>query len=745
MKKTVRVLFSLILLLNIVKINSSSKIITNKKQVSIQNTAKVTDRELAMLASLVYEDVPNDNNYSNSYLKKGCTIENGEIKKSCYFDVDETHYATRDGYKILEYVEGMSDRKRNLFTTATTARIEDGEKYYFYTFASTKEEAKNWEIVNYKKVSSKNKKNSVSWSGEFSAITFKKGNNYVIAFRGTDYPDVLEWLQDVAYALEGEHKQAKYARDYAISEYNDIVNSDSVANIYITGHSLGAYLAQIGGAAIVDAGKTDAGFDTSKSSHLKKVVYFNGMGVSGIGLKTQDTKKYRDALEFLGKTSTEGVSSPNTLSYSDEKSSGRLILYSMDGDPVSGIGIHYGEIRKLQPAADAISNHKGNHIIGSTGRTEKASKTVAKIANLIKKAKGSEINDTNIAISGKEAEQKIKAILETALRFTELKKKFNDRFDNLRDKYNIALPELGNNYDSGMYGVFDIKNFFSNFSSMADKYGLGDITEVANISHETDSFLCLIDDDFGIPSITGAAVNAKYSTSKNAIAIKANGKDNLLLTAKAKDGCIRSYEWYKTDASGNVISKLKTDRNSINNYVNIAADDNIKNGDVIYYKLVAKYGNTYKTQKLQPSSSGKYDYVLENQEKTFADEEAKTQGKTKVLTQMYEIKYDTELPKCSFSTNSIKLGKGKTTQVKFTCTDNSGIVALDKNGFKLTGKDYYIKHSATCKKNTCTITIKAKALRLLRVNTELTYNTEVYDNSGNHTQISNRLKISTKK
>ena len=55
----------------------------------------------------------------------------------------------------------------------------------------------------------------------------------------------------------------------------------------------------------------------------------------------------------------------------------------MDGDPVSGIGIHYGEIRKLQPAADAISNHKGNHIIGSTGRTEKASKTVAKIANLI--------------------------------------------------------------------------------------------------------------------------------------------------------------------------------------------------------------------------------------------------------------------------------------------------------------------------------------------------------------------------
>lgn len=744
MKKIVRVLISIVLFLSIIGTNNSNKIITNKKEVYVSNTNVVTDRELAMLASLVYEDVPNDSNYDKSYLNTGCLIENNEIKKSCYYDFDENNYVTRDGKKILQYVEGMSERKKNLFTELTTANIEDGEKYYFYTFASTKEEAKNWEIVNYKQVSKDESKSSLSWSGQFSAITFKKGNNYVIAYRGTDYPDVLEWLQDVAYAVKGEHDQAGYARDYAISEYNRIVSSNKNANIYVTGHSLGAYLAQIGGAAIVDAGKVNGVFDASKSSNLKKVVYFNGMGVSGIGLKTDETKKYRDALEFLGKTSTIGVTSPNTLNYSNDMSSGRLILYSMDGDPVSGFGIHYGEIRKLEPAADAVSNHKGNHMLKS--KTEDVAGIISKLTKAIKKANGGEIDDTNLTVSEKESDNKLKGIVESLFKYKELKDEVNKNLEKLSQKYNIALPEVGDRFDSGLYGVFDIKNFLKGFSSMSEKYKLGDITEVANISHETDSFMCLIDSEYGIPTVKGEAVNAVYrdSTANNTIDVYTNGKDITLLTANASGGCVRSYNWYKTDKFGND-AEIETDANKINNYAIIDKNSNAKNGDVEYYKVVATYGNTYQTQKLQKTSSGKYEYVLDSTKKTFAEEETRTQGKAKTITQIYAVKYDKEAPKCTFSVNSVKLKKGGTANVTLTCSDESGVEALTNSGFKLTGKDYYIKHSSNCSGNVCNITIKANKLRILRVNTELKYTLDVKDKSGNVTKITNTLKISTKK
>lgn len=744
MKRIVRVLFSIILFLSIIGTNNSNKIIINKKDVYVSNTNVVTDRELAMLASLVYEDVPNDSNYDKSYLNTGCVIENNQIKTSCYFDFDENNYVTRDGKKILQYVEGMSERKKNLFTELTTANIEDGEKYYFYTFASTKEEAKNWEIVNYKQVSKNEGKNSLSWSGQFSAITFKKGNNYVIAYRGTDYPDVLEWLQDIAYAVQGEHDQAGYAHDYAVSEYNRIVSSDKSANIYVTGHSLGAYLAQIGGAAIVDAGKVNGVFDASKSSNLKKVVYFNGMGVSGIGLKTEETKKYRDALEFLGKTSTTGVTSPNTLNYSNDMSSGRLILYSMDGDPVSGLGIHYGEIRKLQPAADAVSNHKGNHMLKS--KTEDVAGIISKLTKAIKKAKGGEIDDTNLTVSEKESDNKLKGIVESLFKYTKLKDNINKNLGKLSQKYNVALPEIGDKFDSGLYAVFDIKNFLSGFSSMSEKYKLGDITEVANISHETDSFMCLIDSEYGIPTVQGEAVNAVYknSTESNTVDVYTNGKDITLLTANASGGCIRSYNWYKTDKFGND-TEIETDSNKINNYAIIDKNSNAKNGDVEYYKVVATYGNTYQTQKLQKTSSGKYEYVLDSTKKTFVEEEARTQGQTKAITQIYAVKYDKEAPKCTFSVNSVKLKKGGTANVTLTCSDESGVEALTNSGFKLTGKDYYIKHSANCSGNVCNITIKANKIRILRVDTQLKYTLDVKDKSGNVTKITNTLKISTKK
>ena len=40
----------------------------------------------------------------------------------------------------------------------------------------------------------------------------------------------------------------------------------------------------------------------------------------------------------------------------------------MDGDPISSIGLHFGEIYKLEAGADAITNHRKNHntVLGAT-------------------------------------------------------------------------------------------------------------------------------------------------------------------------------------------------------------------------------------------------------------------------------------------------------------------------------------------------------------------------------------------
>ena len=47
---------------------------TNKKDYKAANTNEVSTRELAMLSSLVYEDVPNDSNYSPTSKSAGIDL-----------------------------------------------------------------------------------------------------------------------------------------------------------------------------------------------------------------------------------------------------------------------------------------------------------------------------------------------------------------------------------------------------------------------------------------------------------------------------------------------------------------------------------------------------------------------------------------------------------------------------------------------------------------------------------------------
>ena len=144
----------------------------------------------------------------------------------------------------------------------------------------------------------------------FSATTYKNGDNLVIAYRGTD--DGGEWIWNfVGVGLLEFHVEEPMAKEYALS----MAEKYPGCSIYITGHSLGGYLAQFGAAALMEQG----------ADNLEEVVYFNGMGLDYKSAKKGEKSAERELLEEFAK-------------------SRRLAGYQVYGDIVSQIGVHSGEI-----------------------------------------------------------------------------------------------------------------------------------------------------------------------------------------------------------------------------------------------------------------------------------------------------------------------------------------------------------------------------------------------------------------
>ena len=115
----------------------------NAKSNSTITDGDVTTRELAMLASLVYENVPNDYVYTTN-TGKGCLNKDGTLKnKDCFYTFDANKTYKLKGLttqKVHQYIEGMTERKvRSIISTFTSTFEEPGERYYFLNFAHTKE------------------------------------------------------------------------------------------------------------------------------------------------------------------------------------------------------------------------------------------------------------------------------------------------------------------------------------------------------------------------------------------------------------------------------------------------------------------------------------------------------------------------------------------------------------------------------------------------------------------------------
>lgn len=642
-------------------ISYSTNFVTERQNYLSANDGNVSTRELAMLASLVYEDVPNDNIYKypltrSSKDNNGCIDSDGKLKKSCFFSQKNEMVKlknSKENYKVKQYIEGMSERKaKSIVNVLTDAYEEDGQKYYFLNFANVSELEDSWSIFDYKSDSARKKDpDNVSWNNAFDAITFKKENNYVIAFRGTDYPDLYEWITDVLYSINGQNSQSMKAYNYAQEVYDKIIKDNSNAKIYVTGHSLGAYLAQIGGAAIVDK---EANINTSpetrevlnaveladyskkyniSNSHLEQVAYFNGMGVTPIFVSNKFATNINNSLIYLSTHDKNGnvVNSDRTVNYSDDiKSSGRLVLYSITGDPISDIGFHYGEIYKVEYGADAVTNHENHSFKALIDSAKDSAKN--KISS-IKDKKISELTADDIKNLIENTNNNVKKFTEGLSKIVSLGIDLNDIVQNSKNNQSGELmpsfiTNLDNNYEnylpiSNLSNILrDAKNYISkdNTSSILSvlknneaikAFGL---LEYANVNHETDSFMCLIDKDNGQITKENIEFNVEPINMKceNNICTY-DKKSSLKLSARVTGGCAKSYNFTYHYEEGSYSSSgvPRTKYEGYKNEILISSDeldailnnnDNTNNNKV-YFEVKVKFGDLYRKMKATIESS----------------------------------------------------------------------------------------------------------------------------------------------
>ena len=833
MKKSIKVFIVLVSVMALFKLPmSNTSIVTKNKEYNSANDTNVSTRELAILASLVYEDVPDDSKYIGKTAGLGCYNGTEKLKSDCFYTALEDSTASNlklkksSMYHIWQYIEGFSVRKINsVVGRLTSAFVEPGQSYYFLTFTDTTEMADaGWVIDNFKAVSKNNRDttNYVDFDNQFYAVTFKKGDNYVIAYRGTDYPDLLEWLSDVGYAFTGEHNQAQFAYEYAQEEYKRI-SSNSNSKIYVTGHSLGAYLAQIGGAAIVDyeAGITDshrepASYTTldeyknayknvkGSTSRLQQVAYFNGMGVNAMFLSKNFSKNILNSLVYLSTYDINGNQAVGTrkVNYSDKtSSSGRLVLYSMDADPVSDIGIHIGEIYKLDVAADAISNHHNNHISVMGTVLEK----------LLKKV--SSANPDKVLTAIKNNWEKLRE---------ELNKEYNNKFTDsvseniyslisanskVKDSSNTdylpkfvlnKISETNDGKDASNYSLLSLVNNLSKdvdtFSNKYENIKIYNLFDHFNMNHETDSFTCLVDNANGKIEDVDVSIeirsnsmlcedktcytNKPYNVSNYKLdeAVSNVSGNNIIIKAQVEGACAKGYTWYYSTDN----KEFKELGETIRNEIIIPADKlNVtrNNKKTIYFKVGINYGDNYKETKLRIGDT-LYEYkegTNYSTNPTINDGISKSSGRYVSKSFPVTLVYDTIAPACTFidtdgkpiSTKSIKLNTGflgianeTEASINFKCTDDlSGLNSnsSDRDKFEMKGnsgiglpiaklgdKDFN-KYGSD---NTKYITIPVVALRKpLWSNkyAELKYKGGYADKAGNYTLKTSSVKIYTTK
>ncbi len=222
---------------------------------------------------------------------------------------------TKDVYSMLwPYISFESEAGRD-----DRGKVIHGDDYWI---------TKRWTVVDFEN-------EFAPGGGKFSATTFMCDDNIVIAYRGSTNEAqenfILEWVDNInGYGIKNCHTEEEQARKYI----SRIVNQYSGYKVYVTGHSLGGYLAQIGTAELLENTKVVP----------ESVAYFNGMGIN--------FQKNSSIVELVRNLEgvTEVAHQNELLHYNDIEylkkyaQNHDLISYEMRGDFVSALGTDYGKL-----------------------------------------------------------------------------------------------------------------------------------------------------------------------------------------------------------------------------------------------------------------------------------------------------------------------------------------------------------------------------------------------------------------
>ena len=220
-------------------------------------------------------------------------------------------------FSALSYEDGTEAMRRSGFYKEIVGSPpeERGETYYFLDGASVKpggsdDYVRDWVVAEYENT-------SVSHWGMFgdtyfSATVYAHGDDIVLAYRGTS--EDPEWINDVEGFLSNFTLEEPYAKLMALRAAR--MYAAPRRNVYITGHSLGGYLAQVGAAELIRSGCADK---------LRRCEYFNGMGLDYGQMSPSLPDQYQHASE-------------RELLSGWGARTGGLVLHRIFGDPVSLLG-----------------------------------------------------------------------------------------------------------------------------------------------------------------------------------------------------------------------------------------------------------------------------------------------------------------------------------------------------------------------------------------------------------------------
>ena len=523
------------------------------------------------------------------------------------------------------------------------AIVNDINSYVNVHNYGTAKELYDWKLVDY--VSEATSKNEVKLTMEMNAYTFIKGDNVVILFRGTDFADLFEWIQHLTYVTTNIHEQETHAENYILKQaakYKD-------KKIYITGHSLGGYLADVASATLLKAKQLA---NEKESWSADDWAGFN-LYTKKNGNKVYDISSYKiedyKNLNFVRSASFNGMgflfdASPENIDNSvqkikldiinnnreNENSSTEVIDYSINGDVVSSLGIRPGEIRIMDAPIDSVTFHHDNY---------------------------KWIKDN--------AKKVLSVAIDNNVLMTHLKKEMKDYASANAD----AIAMLKNVLESKSSDLLGYV-FKNDVIDTYKYYQMDSLIAYVHLTHETDGFICLQNED----SIKKADLRVEkfynnqitshkdYISNQNNDVLAYSSTGDKEIRAITKNACARKYEWYScTDKTGDNCTSIQEnslESDNKNNKITIKVDNNIK-----YYKVKSYINDDYKTGKITSSNNK---FIYEKSEESINHLSAEKE-------KVFGMIVDKEAPKCKANITSFTKKVDCKQTLVITCTDNIGL------------------------------------------------------------------------